>query len=263
MTQIDWPTLVRSLFSQETAFTLSIAILILGVVASYSVWRATHRVLDQAGINDVVEGTPFERTARSFNTSTVGIIATLGAIFAYVAAIILALSIARMGNPDLFWSQLTAYFPRLFVAALAVVTGLVVGDKAKLLVSERLRSIKLPEVDIIPELVKYSVFYIAALIALGQIGVATSALLILLAVYAFAIVFLGGLAFKDLLASGAAGIYLLLSEPYSIGDQVRIDEHTGVVQEVDMFKTRIENEGREYIVPNRLVLRSSIVRIRS
>ncbi|WP_415382469.1 mechanosensitive ion channel domain-containing protein [Halosimplex sp. TS25] len=260
--QIDWPEVVRAVFSEQGAFVASIAILLFGVVFSYLVWRWTRTLLKRAGVGETVEGTPFERTARGFGTSTVGIISNIAAIFVYVLAIILAVNVARLGNPDVFWTRFTGYLPSLFIAALALIIGLVVGDQAKLYVSERLRSIKLPEVSVIPELVKYSVFYVAILIALGQLGVEIAALLVLLAVYAFSLVVLALVAFWDMLRSGAAGIYLLLTEPYSIGDRVRIDDNEGIVQEVDMFTTRIESDGEEYIVPNRSVFESGIVRIR-
>ena len=260
--QFDWADIIRSLFSEETAFIISILILVFGVFVSYYTWRWVHRFSNRAGIDGAVEGTPFERTARSFGTSTVGIVATLAAMFVYVAALILALHFADLLNVELFWSRFTGYLPRLFIAALALIVGLIAGDKAKLVVSERLRSVKLPEAGILPELVKYSIFYIAALIALGQVGVATGALLVLLAAYAFGLVFLSGIAFKDLLAASAAGVYLLLAEPYVIGDEVEIDGKRGIVQEVDMFVTHVESDGEEYIIPNQHVLRSGVVRIR-
>jgi small-conductance mechanosensitive channel len=260
--QVDWPDLIRSVFSEETAFSLAVAILFIGLVVSYSLWRWTHRLLDESGISDAVEGTTFDRTAQRFGTSTAGVIGTLLALFVYTGAIIVAFHVAQLFDAEMFWNRVTQYVPRLFIAILALITGLLAGDKAKLEIQERLQSIKLPEASVIPELVKYSIFYIAALIALAQLGVATAALLVLLAAYAFGIVFLGGIAFKDLLAASAAGIYLLLTEPYSIGDEVRIDDKRGIVQEIDMFVTRIETDGEEYIIPNQQVLRSGIIRIR-
>jgi small-conductance mechanosensitive channel len=260
--QFDWAELVRSLFSRETAFVVSLLILVLGLFLGYYVWRWVHGFCDRAGISRAVEGTPFERTARSFGTSTVGIVATLAALFVYVGLLIVALHFADLLDVELFWSRFTSYLPRLFVAALALVVGLIAGDKARLVVSERLRSVKLPEAGLLPELVKYSIFYIAALIALGQVGVATGALLVLLGAYAFGVIFLAGIAFKDLLAASAAGVYLLLAEPYAIGDEVEIDDRRGIVQEVDMFVTHIESDGEEYIIPNQHVMRSGVVRIR-
>jgi small-conductance mechanosensitive channel len=66
-----------------------------------------------------------------------------------------------------------------------------------------------------------------------------------------------------MLASGAAGMYLLLNQPYSIGDQVEVGGQRGIVQEVDVFVTHVESEGEEYIVPNRKVFENGIVRVRN
>jgi len=261
--QVDWPDLIRSLFSEETAFTLAVAILVVGVVLAYLVWRWTHIILERTGIKTATEGTTFERTARRFGTSTAGILGLLLGTFVYAGTIIVAFHIARLLNVELFWSRIAGYLPRFFIALLAIVVGLIVGDKAALVIQERLQSVKLPEASVIPRLVKYSIFYIAGLIALAQIGVATTALLILLAAYAFGVVFLGGLAFKDLLTSSAAGIYLLLTEPYTIGDEIQIDDKRGIVQEVDVFVTRIESEGEEFIIPNQQVFRHGVVRVRN
>ncbi|MFB6307896.1 MAG: mechanosensitive ion channel domain-containing protein [Haloarculaceae archaeon] len=260
--QLDWPDIIRSIFSEETAFTVSVAILIVGLVVGYVVWRSTRRYLKAAGIPEAVEGTPFERTAQGLGTSTVGLVSNLAAVFVYVAAVILALNVSQLFNADVFWTRLTAFLPDLFVAIFALIIGLIAGDKAKLVVSERLRSVKLPEAGLLPELVKYSIFYLAALVALGQLGISTVALVVLLAAYAFGLVFISGLAFRDLLAAGTAGLYLLLTEPYSIGDEIAVDDRQGIVQEVDIFVTRIESEEREYIVPNQLVMRNGVVRIR-
>ena len=260
--QGDWPDEIRSVLSEETAFTLAVAVLIVGLILSYLVWRWTHRILERTGINDAIEGTTFKRTAQRFGTSTAGILGMLLSAFVYAGTIIVAFHIAELLNVEQFWSRIAGYLPRFFIALLAIVVGLIVGEKAALVIQERLQSVKLPEASVIPGLVKYSIFYIAALIALAQIGVATTALLILLAAYAFGVVFLGGLAFKDLLMASAAGIYLLLMEPYTIGDEVRINGNRGIVQEVDVFVTRIEGEDEEFIVPNQQVFRSGVVRIR-
>ncbi|MFW6017638.1 MAG: mechanosensitive ion channel domain-containing protein [Halapricum sp.] len=260
--QFDLPTVIRSLFSDRGAVAVAVLVLFIGAIAGYLVWRGTKNFLCRRGIDDAVEGTLFERTANNIGLSTVGILSQLVALAVYLSSVIVALNVARLVDTEFFWIRFTMLLPRVFVAALAVILGLVIGDKAKLVVSDRLKSIKLPEVSVIPELVKYSVFYVAALIALGQLGVTTAALLVLLAVYAFGLVFLGGLAFKDLLAAGAAGIYLLLSQPYGIGDEVEIDGTRGIVQEINVFVTHVESDEVEHIVPNQQVFKRGVVRIR-
>jgi small-conductance mechanosensitive channel len=241
---------------------IALAVLILGIILGTFIWRSTRQLLRQYGVEDAVEGTPFDRTARSLGTSTIGLIASLAAIFVYAASVMLAINVSQLFDPFVFWQRLTGFFPNLFVAVFSVIVGFITADKASLVVSERLRSVKLPEVEIVPKLVKYSIFYLAALVALGQLGIATLALLILLAAYAFGLVFLIGLAFKPLLTAGAAGLYLVLSQPYTIGDEVDIDGNSGIVQEVDMLVTRVESDEAEYIIPNNRVFESGIVRRR-
>lgn len=259
---LNFPDLVRTLFSEETAVAVAILVLFVGAVLGYLVWRMTRSMLEQAGVPEAVEGTVFERSLQNLGFSTVGLVAQLAAIFVYAIAIFIALQTAHVIDPTQFWTGFSTYLSQLFVAALAIIAGLIVGDKAALAVSERLRGIKLPQVSVLAPLVKYSVFYVAALVALGQLGVATTALLVLLSVYVFGVLFLGGLAFKHLLAAGAAGFYLLLSEPYSIGDEVEIGDRRGVVQEIDVFVTHIENDDAVFIVPNQRVFQSGVTRFR-
>jgi small-conductance mechanosensitive channel len=248
--------------SRETAITLAASILVFGLVVSYLVWRWTQALFRRVGLDETVEGTTVERAAARFGSSTGSVVGGLFALSSYGLVVLLALNVVRVAEVSTFWAGVAALLPQLLVAIFAVLTGFILGDKAKLVFQERLRSVKLPEAAVIPELVKYSIYYIAALIALAQVGVATTALLVLLAAYAFGLVVLAAVAFKDLLAAGAAGIYLLLHEPYSIGDEVRIDDRRGIVQEMTMFVTHVEADGEEYIIPNQQVFRSGIVRVR-
>ena len=263
---VDWDgvlrSLVRQLFAQNN-LVFAIVILLIGVLVSYLVGDASRRVLTAVGIVNAVEGTAFERTASRLGTSTVTLLSQLATLFVLGVALLVALNVARLLNARLFWTELTVFLPQVFVAALTVILGLIVADNAEVAINERLRGVKLPEVNLVALFAKYSVLYVAGLIALSQLGVATSALVVLLAAYAFAVVFLGGLAGKDLLASGAAGVYLLLNQPYGIGDEIEVDGHRGIVQEVDVVATRIENDTEEFLIPNHRVLQSGIVRVRN
>ena len=241
---------------------LALVVIVFGVVVAFLVGVVSRRLLTRAGVPEAIEGTTFERTAREFDTSTVRIVAKLSTYFIVAVALLLALTVAEIRYFDLFWSEFVAFVPRLFVGILVLIVGIIVGDKAELLVVERLRGVKLPEVGVLPTLVKYSVVYVAALIALGQVGVQTLALVVLLAAYSFAMVVLTALATKDLLAAGAAGIFLLLRQPYGIGDEVRVAEQRGIVQEIDLFVTHIETDTGEHVLPNHVVFRNGIVLIR-
>lgn len=254
---------LRRLLTEELGLFLAILVLIVAFALALVVGRALRGLLTRIGVPEVVEGTPFERTARRFGTSTVTLVAQLSALFVIVVGVVISLRLVGILSAELYITRFAEYLPNLFAAVLVVIVGLIVGDKAEVATSERLRSVKLPEVTLVPTLVKYSVLYVAGLIALDQLEVATSALLVLLAAYSFGVFFIGGLAFKDLLSSAAAGVYLLLNQPYTIGDEVEIDGKRGIVQEVDMFTTRVENDAHEFVIPNRQVFREGIVRVRT
>ncbi|WP_254769372.1 mechanosensitive ion channel domain-containing protein [Salinilacihabitans rarus] len=253
---VAWQSLI------DEPAVVAAAVLALGIVVGYLVGRLNKELLSAAGVPDAVEGTPFERTAQSIGTSTVEIIARLSSWFIYGIAVLTAIHIAQLLNTNAFWQTVVGFIPQVFIAVLVVIVGFIVADKSELVVSEYLRGVKLPEVSIIPKVVKYSVLYVAFLVALDQINVQVLALQILLAVYAIGVVVVGAFAFKDFLVSSAVGIYLLLDQPYGIGDRVRIGERTGIVQEVDLFVTKIESDSEEFIVPNRQVFEEGVVRIR-
>jgi small-conductance mechanosensitive channel len=256
--QVEFDVLLRDQFQ----FFLALLILVLGGVAGYVIGRLNQRLLVAAGVPEAVERTPFERTAQSLGTDTVSLVSRLSSWFIYGVVVLIALNVAELLNARLFWNGVLTFIPDVFIAILVFIVGFVVADKAELVVGERLRSVKLPEVGIIPRTVKYTIVYLSALVALGQLGVAVGALLILLGSYAFAVILFGAVALRDLLRSTAAGVYLLLNQPYGIGDEVRVGEDRGIVQEVDVFVTHIENDGEEYIIPNSRVFEQGVVRIR-
>ncbi|WP_240148764.1 mechanosensitive ion channel domain-containing protein [Halorubellus sp. JP-L1] len=236
-------------------------VVLIGALLGFFVGRLTYRVLVAAGVDTAVEGMSFERSAQSLGTSTVDLLARLFGWTVFGVAILGAVTVLNL-DTALFWRIVVQMVPQVFVAILVLIVGFVVADRAELVVSEHLRGVKLPEVAFLPRIVRYSVLYVAALISLGQIGVATVALLVLLFLYFFGIIVFGVVALWDFLRSGAAGVYLLLEQPYSIGDRIRIGESAGVVQEVDLFVTRVEDDDTEYVVPNRKVLREGVARER-
>jgi small-conductance mechanosensitive channel len=263
MLQIDLGPVRRLIDAVPFRLWVAALVLFAGVVVAYVVGRFTAGVLRRLGVSDAIESTAFERTAREFDTSTVTIVGWLMAYLTLAVVVFAALSVAGTNYVDRFWAGVAGFLPQLFVALLVVIVGLIVGDKVELLVADRLKGVKLPQTGALPTAAKYSVFYVATLVALSQIGVETLSLVVLLAAYVIAAVVLFVVAFQRMLTSAAAGVYLLLEQPYGIGDEVRIAGNGGIVQEVDLFVTHVESDGEEYIIPNAKVFREGIVRVRS
>lgn len=241
---------------------VALGVLIVGGALAYLVGMVSRRALVRAGLPEAIEGTAFERTAREFGTSTASIVAGLVGLLVALLSIVTALTVANIQFAGFLRDDIAGFLPRAFVAVLILIAGIVLGDKVEVLIAERLRSVKLPQVGVLPRAAKLGVIFLAVVLALDQVDIATGALLVLLRVTALGLIAFTAIALWDVLPSGAAGIYLLLSQPYGIGDEIRIGDRNGIVQEVDVFTTRIESDDEEYIVPNRRVFRDGIVRIR-
>ena len=256
-------TLRRLLSAVPVRLWAAALALVAGLVVAFALGRLTTATLRRLDVPEAIEGTAFERTARELDTSTVTILGRLVAYSTVAVAAFAALSILGTSYADRFWSGVAGLLPQVVVALLVVLVGLIVGDKVELVVADRLKGVKLPQAGTLPTAAKYSVFYVATLVALSQVGVETLSLVVLLAAYVVAVVTVAVVAFHTLLTSAAAGVFLLLNEPYGIGDEVRVADHCGIVQEVDLFVTRIESDEEEYILPNAKVFREGVVRVRS
>lgn len=69
-----------------------------------------------------------------------------------------------------------------------------------------------------------------------------------------------GFAFRDILQNFLAGILLLLSEPFRIGDQIKLGEFEGTVKDIQTRATFITTyDGRRIVIPNANLFTNSLV----
>jgi small-conductance mechanosensitive channel len=244
---------VETFISELETADLTVALLIVagGIVLGYVAGRLLRRLCRSLGLDDFVEGTTFERVAESLGTSTVGIVATTVEWAVYLTSVFMAFDVLGFDILDqTILMRLTNYVPNVVVAFFILVFGAILGDKAAVLASERLEGIKISDVGVVPTLVRYSVVFVAFLMALSQLGVSTLALHILLSAYLVAVIAIAVVSLRAVLPSIVSGLYILSTHQYGIGDNVRIGEVEGVVQEVDLLTTRIDDGEREHVVPN-------------
>ena len=105
-----------------------------------------------------------------------------------------------------------------------------------------------------PSLIVYLVNFLAALLRvilvvsiLGYFGVQTASFAALLAGAGLAI----GAAWSGMLGNFAAGVFLMINRPFSVGDFITGGGVTGTVEEIDMFVTIIRSpDNVRLIVPN-------------
>jgi small-conductance mechanosensitive channel len=68
------------------------------------------------------------------------------------------------------------------------------------------------------------------------------------------------LAFQDILKNFIAGMFLLVERPFRLGDEITVDNHTGLVENVQVRTTTLRTtEGEQVLVPNSLVYTGTII----
>src|SRR6266849_2972279 len=68
------------------------------------------------------------------------------------------------------------------------------------------------------------------------------------------------LAFQDILKNFIAGIFMLLELPFRLGDEITVDSHTGIVENIQVRATTLRtSEGEQVITPNSLVYTGTII----
>jgi small-conductance mechanosensitive channel len=244
----------------ETAdLTLALIVIVGGLVLGYSTRKLLDRLCRSVGVDDFVEGTTFERVADSFGTSTVGIVATTVEWAIYLVSIFIAVDVLGFDLLDqAILLRITNYAPNVVAAFFILGFGAILGDKAAVIVSERLEGVKISDVVVVPTLVRYSVIFVVSLMALSQLGVSTTALHILLSAYLLAVIVVAAVSLRVVLPSVVSGLYILATHQYGIGDDVRIGEVEGIVQDVDLLTTRIDDGDREHVVPNSEVFEEGV-----
>ena len=97
---------------------------------------------------------------------------------------------------------------------------------------------------------------IALMVALPRLGVDVAPLIASLGVAGFVL----GFAFQDSLGNLAAGVMILLNDPFKVGDVVEAAGHTGCVKELNMMATIMATpDNKKIVLPNGSVWGGPIV----
>jgi small conductance mechanosensitive channel len=109
-----------------------------------------------------------------------------------------------------------------------------------------------PQLDVtlfsfLGSLARWAVVAVTVVVVLGQFGIETTSLIALVGAAGLAV----GLALQGTLSNLAAGVMLLVFRPFKVGDFVTAGGHSGTVDEISLFTTRlISPDNILTIVPN-------------
>src|SRR5438445_5675478 len=162
------------------------------------------------------------------------------------------------------WDTLRSYLPnghdlfKVAVAILILVAFYLLARLVRLLASKELRRVKSdPQVALLVN----RIVFLTALV----IGVVTAfselfgSPALVFGGFGF-LVLAFSLAFQDILKNFIAGLFMLLERPFRLGDEITVDNHTGIVENIEMRATTLRtSEGEQVITPNSLVYTGTII----
>ena len=157
-----------------------------------------------------------------------------------------------------FAEAATAGGPMLVGAIVVLVLG---WWAARLLTSLAKRAMGRADVDptltsFVANLLYLGLMALVVITALGQLGVNTTSFAAVIAAAGLAI----GFALQGSLGNFAAGVMLILFRPFKTGDSIEAGGVAGVVEEVQVFATKIRTgDNKEITVPNGQITDGAIV----
>ncbi|MDL1912296.1 mechanosensitive ion channel [Chloroflexi bacterium CFX6] len=158
---------------------------------------------------------------------------------------------------DTFIDNLIRGIPNLLTALAIFVVGVYVARVLSRIVQRVLERRKAPEgvTQLLAELTRVSVIVIGVITALQRFFDVT-AFLAGLGIIGFTV----GFALQDVMKNFAAGVILLIQQPFHVGETIGITGFDGTVLEIDLRSTEIKAlDGRIVNIPNADILAHPIV----
>lgn len=142
-----------------------------------------------------------------------------------------------------------AFLPRLILALVIFLIGLYFARLTSKLVRRALeaRKLKLQVIQMLSRISYWVVVILVTTMALQTIGFNLTAFLTGLGILGFTV----GFALQDVSKNFIAGILMLLSQPFELGDTIEVAGYTGTVQAIEMRATELRTfDGRQVLIPN-------------
>ena len=241
----------------------AIVLLVIGLVLASLLGRLASRVLDAAGLDRLGRRFGIDRILDRIGVtrSVSSLVGTAVRIALVIVTVVAAVSLLGFAALSTALNALILFLPKLFVALVLVVIGLVVAEFLGDRVQRLAEQMDLPGPGPLKQATEGVIVALFVLTALAQVGVPTMiltglvALLLLAAALTFALAF--GLGGRDLARHVSAGRYV--GNAYRIGDRVRVAGVTGTISRLESATTVLETDGGEEVrVPNQLLLDSIV-----
>lgn len=160
----------------------------------------------------------------------------------------------------LLFTTVVPYLWQIIIAVLVLVIGFKLVNKlvGKLSATEGFAKLDDTMQSLFGKALQVSLKLVLVIVAVSMIGVKTSALIAVLVVCGAAI----ALALQGGLSNIAAGVVIMLSRPFHVGDFITAGDISGVVKEIGLYYTTlITPDNQRITIPNRTISNCTITNL--
>ena len=245
--------LLHGLLSSLPNIIKALVVFIIGYIIAKIIRKVLRKILEKSGVDvlkdkleeiDIVSNSNVNILPSSAISSTIY-------YFFLLVITIFAVDILRIDAITDLLKELMFLLPKLLVAALVLIIGLLIAEAVRKMVQSTCQSLGIPAAKVIATFVFFFVMINALMIALKKATIPTQFLTdnltVLFAgiVFAFAIGY--GLASKGIMSSFLSSYYS--KSRFNIGDTISIDGAHGQIVDIDSTSLVIHGEGKKIIIP--------------
>jgi small conductance mechanosensitive channel len=151
------------------------------------------------------------------------------------------------------WDKISVYIVQYGLNILAALLIIIIGKWLAGLVTRFLEKVLLQSkinktlASFAKNIAYYGLLAFVFLAALNKLGIETTSFIAIIGAAGLAV----GLALQGTLANFAAGVMLIIFEPFQVGDSVEAGGASGIVEEIQIFSTIMKTtDNKKVIVPN-------------
>jgi small conductance mechanosensitive channel len=153
---------------------------------------------------------------------------------------------------DGIWDKISGYVIKYGLVLLTALLIFIIGKWAARIISRVIEramgkaKVHQSLVSFTKNIVYYVILLFVIIAALNKLGIETNSFVALVGAAGLAI----GFALQGSLANFAAGVMIILFQPFEVGDTIETSGACGVVEEIQMFNIVLKLEDKRVIIPN-------------
>jgi small conductance mechanosensitive channel len=160
-------------------------------------------------------------------------------------------------NFETIKDSIIIYGGKILIAIVFLIIAHIVVKKVLSLLKDGFKKRKLdPSLNsFLLSLIKALLYVIVIISVAAIMGIQTASLVAILGAASLAV----GLALQGSLSNFAGGVLILLLKPFGVGDYIESSQHSGTVEEIQIFYTVLNTpDNKKIIIPNSVLSNSSV-----